>query len=175
MSTRLPVEVNPYRLVEQCRILEGGYDIKNFSRMADILADNSGAVSVSLSFLRNESGLPAIKGQVTGELSLTCQRCLEPTSVAIDNSIEVVLVSTDEEAERLQGGYDTYLVEDGRIILQDFVEDEVLLNIPLLVVHDQCEPYKPLIEAEPEAITQAVREERENPFAVLQNLKNPGS
>lgn len=175
MSTRLPVEVNPYRLVEQRRELDGEYELKHFSRIADLLADDSGAVSVELSFLKNESGLSVIKGHVTGEISLVCQRCLEPVSIAIDNSIDLVLVGSDEEAERLQGSYETYLVEEGRIILQDFVEDEVLLNIPQLVMHDECEPFRPLVEATPEVIKQAVQEERENPFAVLQNLKNPGS
>lgn len=175
MSTRLPVEVNPYRLVEQRRELEGDYEVANFSRISDLLADKTGVFSVDLSFFKNKSGLPTIKGRVTGELSLVCQRCLTPVSITIDNPIDLVLVSSDEQAEQLQGGYETYLVEDGRIILQDFVEDEVLLNIPQLVMHDQCEPYKPLIEATPETITKAVQEERENPFAVLQNLKNPGN
>lgn len=175
MSTRLPVEVNPYRLIEQRRVLDGVYEIASFSRISDLLADNDGTVTVDLSFYRNESGLPAVKGQISGELSLVCQRCLEPVSIAIDNTIDLVLVGSDEDAERLQGGYETYLVEEGRIVLQDFVEDEVLLNIPQLVMHDDCEPYKPLIEATPEAISQTLGEERENPFAVLQNLKNPGS
>lgn len=175
MSTRLPIEVNPYRLIEQRRDLEGEYEVGSFSKISDLLTDTNGVMSVDMSFFKNESGLPSIKGRVTGELSLVCQRCLEPVSIAVDNLIELVLVSSDEQAAKLQGGYETYLVEDGRIILQDFVEDEVLLNIPQLVMHDQCEPYKPLIEATPEAITKVVREERENPFAVLQNLKNPGN
>lgn len=175
MSTRLPVEVNPYRLIEQCRDLEGEYEVESFSKISDLLTDNSSVVTVSMSFLKNESGLPSIKGRVAGELSLVCQRCLESVSINVDNSIELVLVSSDEQAAKLQSGYETYLVDSGRMVLQDFVEDEVLLNIPQLVMHDQCEPYKPLIEATPEAISEVVREERENPFAVLQNLKNPGN
>ena len=175
MSTRLPVEVNPYRLVEQKRELEGEFEVAGFSRISDLLADKTGVFSVKLSFFKNESGLPTIKGHVTGELSLVCQRCLTPAPIAIDNPIELVLVSSDEKAEQLQGAYETYLVDDGRIILQDFVEDEVLLNIPQMVMHDQCEPYKPLIEATPETIAKTVQEEKENPFAVLQNLKNPGN
>jgi len=175
MSTRLPVEVNPYRLIEQRRELDGVYEIASFSRIADLLVDDSGTVSVNLSFFKNESGLSAIRGHVKGQLCLICQRCLKPVFIDIDSPIDLVLVSSDEEAQRLQEGYETYLVEEGRIFLQDFVEDEILLDIPQLVMHDQCEPYKPLIEATPETVSQAVQEERENPFAVLQTLKNPGN
>ena len=93
----------------------------------------------------------------------------------IDQPIDLVLVSSDEEAQRLQAGYETYLVEDSRISIQDFVEDEIVLGIPQLVMHDQCEPFRPLIEASPETVSQALEEAKENPFAVLQNLKNPGN
>ena len=175
MSTRLPIEVNPYRLVEQARELDGALEIKSFTRISDLLADDSGTVSVSLSFYRNESGLPAIRGQASGELTLICQRCMEPMSMPIDQPIDLVLVSSDEEAQRLQAGYETYLVEDSRISIQDFVEDEIVLGIPQLVMHDQCEPFRPLIEASPETVSQALEEAKENPFAVLQNLKNPGN
>ena len=174
MSTRLPVEVNPYRLVEQGRVFDGVCDIASLTRIADLLSDKEGTLDVHLSFYKNESGLPALKGKVIGNLSLICQRCLDVMSLAIETSIDVVFVSNDEKAQRLQGGYETYLVEDSRILLNDLIEDEVMLSIPQLVVHEQCEPYRPLIEATPETISQTVHEEKENPFAVLQNLKNPG-
>ena len=173
MSTRLPVEVNPYRLVEQGRMFDGVSDIANLNRIADLLADKNGTLSVSLKFYRNESALPALKGQITGNLSLICQRCLDKMLLPIASPIDLVFVSSDEKAQSLQEGYETYLVEESRILLNDLIEDEVLLGIPQLVVHDHCEPYRPLIEATPETISQTVQEEKENPFAVLQNLKNP--
>jgi len=173
MSTRLPVEVNPYRLVEQGRMFDGVSDIANLNRIADLLADKNGTLSVSLKFYRNESALPALQGQITGNLSLICQRCLDKMLLPIASPIDLVFVSSDEKAQSLQEGYETYLVEESRILLNDLIEDEVLLGIPQLVVHDHCEPYRPLIEATPETISQTVQEEKENPFAVLQNLKNP--
>ena len=173
MSTRLPVEVNPYRLVEQGRVFDGVCDVSSLTRISDLLASQDGTLSVHLTFHRNESSLPAIKGQITGGLSLVCQRCLDQMSLPINSTIELVFVSSDEKAQSLQEGYETYLVEDSRILLNDLIEDEVLLGFPQLVMHEACEPYKPLIEATPEMISQTVHEEKENPFAVLQNLKNP--
>lgn len=175
MLTRLPIEVYPYRLVEQGRVFDGVCDIVSLTRISDLLADKEGTLSVHLSFHRNVSALPALKGQVTGSLKLTCQRCLNEMSLPIDTTIDVVFVSSDEKAQSLQGGHETYLVEDSRILLNDLIEDEVLLSIPQLVVHDECEPYRPLIEATSETISQTAQGEKENPFAVLQNLKNPGN
>ena len=95
-------------------------------------------------------------------------------SLPIDASIDLIFVSSDEKAQSLQRGYETYLVEDSRILLNDLIQDEVMLSIPQLMMHDNCEPYRPLIEATSATISQTELEEKENPFAVLQNLKNPG-
>ena len=173
MSTRLPVEVNPYRLVEQGREFEGVCDIASLTRIEDLLADKTGTLSVELVFYKNVSGLPALKGQITGDLALICQRCLTQMRYTIETDVDLIFVSSDEKAQSLQDGYETYLVDDSRILLNDLIEDEVLLGMPQLVMHDQCEPFKPLIEATAETISQTVREEKENPFAVLQNLKKP--
>jgi uncharacterized protein len=175
MSTRLPIEVNPFRLIEQRRELDGEFPIKNFSRIADLLVDNEGVIEAKLSFGKNELNLPSIRGHLTGQINLVCQRCMEAVTYTIDNPIDLVMVTSDEAAERLQGSHETYLVVEGRIFLQDFVEDEILLNIPQMVMHDQCEPQRPLIEALPETVSQTLEEEKENPFAMLQNLKKPGN
>ena len=175
MSTRLPIEVNPFRLIEQRRELDGVFSIDRFTRIADLLADNEGVIDAKLSFGKNELNLPAIHGHVAGQLSLICQRCMKPVTYTIDHPINLVMVTSDEAAERLQGSHETYLVEEGRIFLQDFVEDEILLNIPQMVMHDQCDPARPLIEALPETVSQTLDDEKENPFAVLQNLKKPGN
>ena len=174
MITRLPIEVMPYRLVEQGRVFDGVCDIVNLTRIADLIVDKEGTLSVNLTFYRNQSALPALKGQVSGDLTLICQRCLDTMTLPIDASIDLVFVSNDEKAQSLQGGYETYLVEDSRILINDLIQDEVMLSIPQLMVHDSCEPYKPLIEATSATISQTELEEKENPFAVLQNLKNPG-
>ena len=173
MLTRLPIEVNPYRLVEQGREFDGVCDIVSLTRISDLLADKEGVLTVNLTFYRNVSSLPSLKGQISGSLKLTCQRCLNEMTLPIDTAIDVVFVSNDEKAQTLQGGYETHLVEDSRIMLNDLIEDEVMLSIPQLMVHDECEPYRPLIEATPETISQTAQGEKENPFAVLQNLKNP--
>ncbi len=172
MSKRLPIDIDPFRLVEQRILLCGEMPIKQFPRLEELLADKTGMVDVDLVFGRTKvTALPIIKGCVQTELSLICQRCLDSVPFTVKSDLNIVLITKDAEAERLQGDYDTWLVEDNRIFLQDFIEDELLLALPHSALHNQCEPFKPLIEALPDEIV-AEQEDKDNPFAILKQLKH---
>ena len=49
----------------------------------------------------------------------------------------------------MQDSFDIYLVEDQKLLLQDLIEDEILLAMPIVISHDDCEPARELIEALP--------------------------
>lgn len=178
---RLPVEVDPFRLVEQNRIFDGNIPLNDFKRVSELLfkdskeLDDSNTVTelvkVHLEFTRNDTKLPVLKGQITAEMDMICQRCLDVKVEMLDTSFEVIFVSNDEQAERLQEGYDTWLVEDQVLFLNGFLEDEILLAMPYVIAHENCQPVKALIEALPEDIEKEVAQEKENPFAVLKDLK----
>ncbi len=172
---RLPVEVDPFKLVEQGRLFTGRIPQHDFSRLSDLLysnneSENDKLVEVDLEFTRTDTGLPLIKGNLKADLKMVCNRCLEATELNINSPLEVVLVSSDEQAERLQEGFDIWLVEEQTLFLQDFIEDEILLAMPIVISHDECEPSRSLIEAMPEDEDTA-EQQKENPFAVLKDLK----
>ena len=170
MSKRLPIDIDPLRLVEQRILLSGELLVKQLPRLQEQLFANTGAISVDLAFDRTEiTHLPRVTGNVKGQLDLTCQRCLKSVLHEVDNEIDLVFVTSDAEAERLQNDHETWLVEDDRIFLQDFIEDEILLGLPHSALHEQCEPFRPLIEAVPEEI-KPQQEDAENPFAILKKL-----
>lgn len=201
---RLPVEVDPFRLVEQRRVLDGRIPLGDFSRLVEQLADQNKTASsnkaidkkadektavdtdvvfVHLAFTRTSTGLPAVKGNIHANLDMLCQRCLQVKTEAFNSDFEVVLVTSDEQADRVQQGFDTWFVEDQKIFLQDFIEDEILLALPLAVTHDDCKASRELIEAKPEDVVNVADNaadsatentqagQKENPFAVLKDLK----
>jgi len=189
---RLPVEVDPFRLVEQRRVLDGRIPLGDFSRLAEQLFepkkprslsgnkgekrdDDEGIVFVHLEFSRSDTGLAEIKGNIHADLDMLCQRCLQVKTEPFNTDFEVVLVTSDEQAERVQQGFDTWFVEDQKIFLQDFIEDEILLALPLAVTHDDCKASRELIEAKLEDIVESAEDteagQKENPFAVLKDLK----
>ncbi len=172
MSKRLPIDIDPFRLVEQRILLTGEMPVKQFPRLKKLLSTNIGVMQVDLVFTRTDvTALPIITGTIAGSLELVCQRCLDAVSFIAKSDLNIVLVKTDAEAERLQYDYDTWLVEDDRIFLQDFIEDEILLVLPHSALHDKCEPFKPLIEALPNEVVDLEQQENNNPFAILKDLK----
>jgi len=170
MSKRLPIDIDPFRLVEQRILLSGEMLVKQFPRLKRLLTTDVGNVQINLTFERTDvTHLPIIRGTIQCELALICQRCLSAVAFSVDSRLNIVLVKSDTEAERLQGDYETWLVEDDRIFLQDFIEDEILLALPHSALHDECEPFKALIEASPDEVKEP-QKESENPFAVLKNF-----
>ena len=171
---RLPVEVDPFKLVEQGRLFEGRIPQQDFPRLQELLfsneKENDNLIEVNLEFTRTDTRLPVIKGHIKAELQMICNRCLDATDLSIDTSLEVVLVSSDEQAERLQEVFDIWLVEDKNIFLRDFIEDEILLAMPIVITHEDCEPARELIEALPSE-ENTEEEQTENPFAALKDLK----
>jgi len=173
---RLPVEVDPFKLVEQGRQFEGRMPLSDFPRLKDLLYTgestvNDKLVKVDLEFTRNETGLPVIKGQITAETQMICNRCLDATALNVETQTEVVLVGNDAQAERLQESFDIWLVEDQTLVIKDFIEDELLLAMPLVIAHEECEPARKLIEALPEDEISDEQLNKDNPFAALKDLK----
>lgn len=172
MSSRLPVEINPFRLVEQRKSLIGSLPLLRLPRLQEMLCSDDGGVNVTLNFDRTETHLPHVSGEVGVQFYLTCQRCLGSMAHSKIITLNTVLVKSDEQAERVPEGFDTYLVEDDRLFLQDFIEDEILLALPLSTMHEQCEAARPYIEGLPEDEINLVEEdEQESPFATLKDLK----
>ncbi len=184
---RLPVEVDPFRLVEQGRIYKGRIPLSDYPRLKEQLfvSQSDGAlpnieeeelqlVNVSLEFTRTDTRLPVVLGKISTVLKMPCQRCLEAETFPFETELKVVFVANDEQAMRIQEGYDTWLVEEQRLFLKDFIEDEILLAMPLVVTHKACESKKELIEALPEETSsdnELEVEEKNNPFAILKDLK----
>ncbi len=108
--------------------------------------------------------------QVNAVLPLLCQRCLSPvlTAVDVDRSFRFVadeataMALDDEEEEDL-------LVISREFNLIDLVEDEVILAMPLVPLHDTCP--EPLSMSAEDLRFEQEEEKRPHPFAALAGLK----
>lgn len=97
-----------------------------------------------------------------------CQRCLQPVAVPLSLRRSLRFVRDEAEAARLDSeSEDDVLALERAFDLRALVEDELLLDMPLVPRHEQCPqplavPDDPEEEAEPA---------RENPFAALARLR----
>ena len=168
----LPIKVtDPFRFAENAIHLEGVLSIEKMERLCSSLHSNTGAVSVDLQFGVDEQKIPFIQSQFSTRIVLQCQRCLEPFSYDIADDVLMGIVRTELEAEKLPSNYNPVIVNtDGSLIIQDLIEDELLVSIPIVPMHDpkECGITTPLsIDSENTAETQ-----KENPFKVIELLRS---
>lgn len=110
---------------------EGILPFQQLPRLAEQLADRDGGLEVSLQAGKDEHGAAWLKGKVRGVLRLPCQRGLHPFEWPCDVSVELRLVSTEAEEQKLLKDCEPYWVRDDELPLRELVEDEVLLALPI--------------------------------------------
>lgn len=171
---RLPVQVDPYRLAEQGREYDGVLPLRQMKRLSPLLATDEGGATVSLRFGVDEMGVRFLQGSIRVSLQLRCQRCLEPMAWPVDTELALGFVDSTAEADRLPGGYEPYIVESVPLVLGDIIEDELLLSLPQIPMHDldNC-PAQEYVEPQDEQDAQQDKAGQDNPFQVLADLKTP--
>ena len=133
MLDRLPELIDPLGFADKESELIGQIALSSLDRLSEMLADDSGAVSVRLVFSR-EGRLATIKGQIAATLVVQCQNCLQVMDWPVDSKIKLGIVTSLDEADRLPEDYEPLLVGEGKIPLKDIVEDELLLSLPAFPV-----------------------------------------
>ncbi len=81
-----------------------------------------------------------MKLSVHGQVEMTCQRCLSGMQHVVEIERMVYLARTEVELERLDAMPDSDAILVGETLsLVELVEDEVLLGLPLAVMHAEGE------------------------------------
>lgn len=137
--------IDSLRFAKEGEIREGYYAIAALPRLAKMLAAPEGDLHYRLEG-RIELGRPQLCLTVQALLSLDCQRCLQPMQQDLQLRSYVCVARNEAELLRwdaidLESGgamVDAVLVE-ARMSVQDFVEDEVLLGLPVAFSHPEGE------------------------------------
>jgi uncharacterized protein len=130
-------------------------------------ADSTLRVSARFEMLE---GKVTIDGDLSASLELTCQRCMLPVAVPMDESFRVVIVSDDSAAPEEYGGYEPIAVEATQLDLQWLTEEQALLALPLVPMHRPGEcSMASVVEAVEEAAPQDAAP-RQQPFGNLRDL-----
>lgn len=118
-----------------------------------------------------QGAAPWLHLQARAVLPLACQRCLGPVDaeVLVDRWFRFVADEAAAEAEDDDCDEDLLALEP-RPDLMDVLEDELLMSLPLVPMHERC----PDTPALPATDGDAPAPERPHPFAALAALKKPG-
>jgi uncharacterized protein len=133
--------LDAYRFARESGCLEGGLELSELPRLADVLVGSAGKVSYRLSGFVGERGQARLRLQVTGTLPLLCQRCLGAVeeAVAIDSRLELVPTDSEPTQEELEDDSLDFLPVTGALDGLGLVEDEILLALPTAPRHVTCD------------------------------------
>ena len=159
----LPATVDPIKLADSGTRLTGELPVKAMGCLCALCLDESSTVSISLSFERSgDRGLGRMQGTIAANLQVVCQRCLQKMTLVLRAEPSVILIRAQDREDLIARDTDS-LVVDGPILLSNIVEDELLLAMPMVPMHDidECLAGK-----------YRHRQEKPNPFSVLGELKH---
>jgi uncharacterized protein len=175
MSSRLPEYVDPWRLADREDCISGTVPLSEFTRLGSVLLSDDGEAVFRLDFSRDAKRRARITGAVSATLAVECQRCLKALELLVDAEINLAVIEVPEEAERIPGECDPVQAEDGLVHLLDMIEDELILAIPQVPMHepDKCAvDYGSPVPDEVPELSPSSETAEDNPFAVLARLKS---
>ena len=147
---------------------EGEIALSELSRLGELLhsgdSDLKGRkIGLKFEFVRNEYEIPMLIGRLETSLELECQRCLKALDYPIALDFSLMIDASEELVS--ESSVDTLYSDDGIIDIGQVAEDELILALPLVAMHEDtaCNENWRVQESAPVV--------KDNPFAVLQQLK----
>lgn len=167
----LPVKIEPSRYAIGKREIDASVELSSLPRIKEYLRHVDGSIRVKLSFARDEQNRVVIHMHTDGVLALTCQRCLDELSWPVHSEHIVCPVASESEVALLPESYEPVLLEEDFISPVAIVEEELILNLPLIPMHaeEDCSNIKNSAYYGRVDINEA--ESEPNPFALLAELK----
>jgi len=161
---QLPEKIALDKAVLGQKLYQGSVELRQMSRLIDLLDDCDGNVEFSIQFERSARILGKANIVVKADLALICtishKRFIYP--VEIDSTVGFI----DDLAyeDRLDVDMEASWVEDGCVKPLELIEDELILEVPDSPFDESCNSDESEEKIE-------VAEAKPNPFDVLKNLK----
>ncbi len=151
---------------------DGIIQVSLFKRLVESVEGVKRDAEVSISFGLDEQRLVVISGKANIEVDLECQRCNEVFTHLCDVQFTCTPIYSEKSEEEAPEEYDLVdLNEYGELDLIQLVEDEFILALPQIAMHDEADcsvKSDNLVFGE---IPEEIVEEKPNPFDVLKSLK----
>ncbi|WP_340121716.1 YceD family protein [Methylobacter svalbardensis] len=173
MLARLPEYIDPLHLADKRGALKGQIPVSSLDRLAGLLFDDTGAVTVDLFFGR-EGRLAKIEGHMEAVLELECQNCLQAVQWPVKHTVKLGIVTSIDQADRLPEDYEPLLVVEGKMPLKNIVEDELLLILPAFPKHSHNCLADKSGNKEADFALNEPQSPTKNPFSILAKFKNTG-
>jgi uncharacterized protein len=145
--------------------VRGSCPVGVFDRLKDLLSTTAGELEYAVEGATDEVGRPALRIKVSGNLQLTCQRCLGALGfeLAVDSLLVLARNEAEIETQPIDPDSPDRVVGSKEMAVGALLEDEILLAIPFAPRHGQCS-----------ATAGKAGGEKPSPFANLRGMLKPG-
>lgn len=163
MNAGLPERIDPREAAKTGLRWSGTVPVRALRRLVVDLADGEGQVAVTLHASLDGAGRAVLGGQISAQVRVLCQRCLEPMVVDLSAPLALVPIAEDAQADALPAHQEPLELAPGAsVLVTELVEDELLLAMP---------PYPRHPPAQCAATAVLAAQRRPRAFSVLATLK----
>ncbi len=141
--------------------------LEDLARLAARADQVGGNVSGVVRFGRHD-GTAVAEVVLHGTAIMRCQRCMRPVSLPVSRSVRLALLQDAGAASAVSESLEPVLAAGGLISVGELVEEELLLSLPIVPVHD-ADTACGLVSFAQEAQTPATAVSQ-RPFAALGKL-----
>ncbi len=175
MSKAIPEHADLMRAARQNGHYSGAISIARMPRFAEYLASREGQVDVDIRLGTDEHNQAFLQGTANARVQVLCQRCMQPMWHDMQASFRLLLLDSEYQLEGLQDDVDAIVLNEVPTSLYNIVEDELILGITLVPMHDeaQCDAAS-YMHDEHQSREPALDEDKVSPFTVLKDLKIDG-
>jgi uncharacterized protein len=163
--------VNAVELAGRAATLERRFGLSQLPRLVEVGALGGTQLQAQLEFGTFER-CTTVTVRVGGEVFLACQRCLKPCACRLNEMALLAIVARD--TDEVPGGYEPLLGDAERLSLAEVIEEQVLLGLPLVPMHEtaaECGAAAAALAADED---EPAVEETQRPFANLRELLEKG-
>ena len=163
-KTALPREAELRTWASRGIEVEGDVLVTQMPRLQAVIASGEGPAYATLRCWKDEQHRYIVDVRVQVKVALECQRCLSQCELELATQSSLCVVWNEDSIKELPSGYDP-LVAGGVSDLHALVEEELLLALPAVPMHDagDCEDASRAFGD----LTMDVVEEKRSPFAAL--------
>jgi uncharacterized protein len=138
-KARVTTRFDALKLAADSASLAGEVEVRRMPRLADrVRADAGGGearIRWNIAGGKDAKGHPLLTLELDGEVQLTCQRCLGPLAMPIDQRTVLLVARDESELVRLDAEEPEVVLATAPLDALQLVEDEMLLSLPFSPRH----------------------------------------
>lgn len=168
----IPDYIEPYKLADRNITYQGNIALADLPRLHEVVASDEATIYVNVAFERGEQQQALMSIMLDATVCLICQRCLDAMTFSTSITCHYMFMADERGEVLLPEGYDALeLGAKDPFDLKVLIEDELLLALPIIPIHElnECQQLVKLDEPEPIETDEA---KRSNPFSILAQLKH---